>query len=128
MAMNIPPKSNTQVQQQAAEAAPVQPGVQAAAPAPEQVQQAPEQVQQAPEQNPAQAVEASPEKDQQIVEAVAQGLEDEEISAEDIMTAVLSETLGLTPRGAQSLFRLLMTDLVEDTAEQEQEVSPQEGM
>ena len=123
MAMNIPPEENPQVQQQSAEAAPVQPEVQAAAPAPEQVQQA-------PEQNPAQAVEASPEKDQQIVEAVAQGLEDEEISAEDIMTAVLSETLGLTPRGAQSLFRLLMTDLVEDTAEQEQEqeVPPQEGM
>ena len=123
MAMNIPPEENPQVQQQAAEAAPVQPEVQATAPAPEQVQQA-------PEQNPAQAVEASPEKDQQIVEAVAQGLEDEEISAEDIMTAVLSETLGLTPRGAQSLFRLLMTDLVEDTAEQEQEqeVPPQEGM
>ena len=116
MAMNIPPEENPQVQQQAAEAAP------------EQVQQAPEQVQQAPEQNPTQAVEASPEKDQQIVEAVAQGLEDEEITAEDIMTAVLSETLGLTPRGAQSLFRLLMTDLVEDTAEQEQEVPPQEGM
>ncbi len=116
MAMNIPPEENPQVQQQEAEAAPVQPEVQAAAPA--------------PEQNPAQAVEASPEKDQQIVEAVAQGLEDEEISAEDIMTAVLSETLGLTPRGAQSLFRLLMTDLVEDTAEQEQEqeVPPQEGM
>ena len=121
MAMNIPPEENPQVQQQATEAAPVQPEVQAAAPAPEQVQQA-------PEQNPAQAVEASPEKDQQIVEAVAQGLEDEEITAEDIMTAVLSETLGLTPRGAQSLFRLLMTDLVEDTAEQEQEVPPQEGM
>lgn len=126
MAMNIPPEENPQVQQQAAAAAPVQPEVQAAAPAPEQVQQAPV----TQEQNPAQAVEASPEKDQQIVEAVAQGLEDEEISAEDIMTAVLSETLGLTPRGAQSLFRLLMTDLVEDTAEQEQqqEVPPQEGM
>ena len=127
MAMNIPPEENPQVQQQQAAApAPVQPEVQAAAPAPEQVQQA-------PEQNPAQAVEASPEKDQQIVEAVAQGLEDEEISAEDIMTAVLSETLGLTPRGAQSLFRLLMTDLVEDETEQavpqqQQEVPPQEGM
>lgn len=125
MAMNIPPEENPQVQQQAAAPAPAQPEVQAAAPAPEQVQQA-------PEQNPTQAVEASPEKDQQIVEAVAQGLEDEEISAEDIMTAVLSETLGLTPRGAQSLFRLLMTDLVEDETEQEvpqqQEVPPQEGI
>lgn len=128
MAMNIPPEENPQVQQQAAAPAPAQPEVQAAAPAPEQVQQAPV----TPQQNPAQAVEASPEKDQQIVEAVAQGLEDEEISAEDIMTAVLSETLGLTPRGAQSLFRLLMTDLVEDETEQvvpqQQEVPPQEGM
>ena len=50
--------------------------------------------------------------DNQVIEAVAQGLEEDTISAEDIMVAVLSESLGLTPAGASSLFNLLMTDLM----------------
>lgn len=52
--------------------------------------------------------------DNQVIEAVAQGLAEDEISAEDIMVAVLSESLGLTPAGASSLFNLLMSDLMTD--------------
>lgn len=52
--------------------------------------------------------------DNQVIEAVAQGLAEDEISAEDIMVAVLSESLGLTPAGAASLFNLLMTELMSD--------------
>ena len=50
----------------------------------------------------------------QVIEEIAQGLAEDEISAEDIMVAVLSESLGLTPAGASSLFNLLMTDLMTD--------------
>lgn len=60
--------------------------------------------------------------DNQVIEAVAQGLADDEITAEDIMVAVLSESLGLTPAGAASLFNLLMSELMADeqpTAETE---------
>lgn len=60
--------------------------------------------------------------DNQVIEAVAQGLAEDEISAEDIMVAVLSESLGLTPAGAASLFNLLMSELMTDeqpTAETE---------
>ena len=52
--------------------------------------------------------------DNQVIEAVAQGLEEDAISAEDIMVAVLSESLGLTPAGASSLFNLLMSELMTD--------------
>lgn len=52
--------------------------------------------------------------DNQVIEAVAQGLEEDTISAEDIMVAVLSESLGLTPAGASSLFNLLMSELMTD--------------
>ena len=67
-------------------------------------------------------------KDQQVVDAVAQGLADEEITAEDIMTAVLSDALGISPQGAQSLFRLLMTELVDETQVPTDNVPPQEGV
>lgn len=63
-------------------------------------------------------------QEQQVINEVAQGLADEEITATDIMTAVLSDSLGLSPAGAQSLFQLLMSELVdevqEDTAPVEQ--------
>ena len=62
----------------------------------------------APEGQPTEAQE------QQVIEGVAQGLADDEITAEDIMTAVLSDSLGLSPNGARSLFQLLMQDLADD--------------
>lgn len=116
MSMNVPPEENPQAaaapaeQQPAApvEEAPVTP--EAAAPT---------------EQVPPEQVAA---KDQQVVDAVAQGLADEEITAEDIMTAVLSDALGISPQGAQSLFRLLMTELVDETQVPTDNVPPQEGV
>lgn len=114
MSMNVPPEDNQQV---AAEQ--TQPEV-AAAPTEQTV--APEAT---TEQVPPEQVEA---KDAQVVEAVAQGLADEEITAEDIMTAVLSDALGITPKGAQSLFRLLMSELVDEEQVAAEEVPPQEGV
>lgn len=114
MSMNVPPEDSQQVA-----AAQAQPEV-AAAPTEQTV--APEvQTEQVP---PEQAAA----NDQQVVEAVAQGLADEEITAEDIMTAVLSDALGITPRGAQSLFRLLMSELVDEEQPSAEEVPPQEGV
>lgn len=120
MSMNVPPEENPQVaaapteQQPAApvEEAPVTPETAAPEAAPPTEQVPPEQV---------------AANDQQVVEAVAQGLADEEITAEDIMTAVLSDALGISPQGAQSLFRLLMSELVEEEQAPE-DVPPQEGV
>ena len=116
MSMNVPPEENPQVAAAPAEQQP-------AAPA-EEAPVTPEAA--APtEQVPPEQVAA---KDQQVVEAVAQGLADEEITAEDIMTAVLSDALGISPQGAQSLFRLLMTELVDETQVPTDNVPPQEGV
>lgn len=108
MSMNVPPEENPQVAAALAEQQPAAP-----------VEEAPEA---AP---PAEQVAAN---DQQVVEAVAQGLADEEITAEDIMTAVLSDALGISPQGAQSLFRLLMTELTDETQAPTEDVPPQEGV
>ena len=117
MSMNVPPKQNPQTA-----AAPAQPEVAAAAAPVEETPVAPEAATPAEQIPPEQAAA----NDQQVVEAVAQGLADEEITAEDIMTAVLSDALGITPQGAQSLFRLLMSELVDE--EQATDVPPQEGV
>lgn len=118
MSMNVPPEENPQ-----AAAAPVQPEVAAAA-APVEQTAAPEAAAPTEQVPPEQAAA----KDQQVVEVVAQGLEDEEITAEDIMTAVLSDALGITPAGAQSLFRLLMSELVDEEQAPVEDVPPQEGV
>lgn len=115
MSMNVPPEGNQPTTPPVQPEAPVQP--EQTAP----VQSTPETV--APTE-PVQPEQTAPvdtatqeqvkANDAQVVEAVAQGLEDEEITAEDIMTAVLSDSLGISPAGAQSLFRLLMTELVDE--------------
>jgi len=120
--MNVPPEENPQA------AAPAVPeAAQAAAP----VEQAPEAAQ-VPQEGAEVAPAQTEQRDAQVISEVAQGLEDEEITAEDIMTAVLSETLGLSPRGAQSLFKLLMQDLVDEEATVDEtamtDVPPQEGV
>lgn len=116
MSMNVPPEENPQAAAAPAEQKPATP-VEEAPVTPEAT---------APtEQVPPEQVVA---KDQQVVDAVAQGLADEEITAEDIMTAVLSDALGISPQGAQSLFRLLMTELVDETQVPTGNVPPQEGV
>lgn len=117
MAMNVPPEENPQ-----APTAPAQPNV-AAAPT-EQPPVTPDTAAPAEQVPPEQAAA----NDQQVVEAVTQGLANEEITAEDIMTAVLSDALGITPQGAQSLFRLLMSELVEEEPTPADTVPPQEGV
>lgn len=117
MSMNVPPEENPQAATAPAEQQ------QPAAPV-EEAPVTPETIAQT-EQVPPEQVAA---KDQQVVDAVAQGLADEEITAEDIMTAVLSDALGISPQGAQSLFRLLMTELVDETQVPTDNVPPQEGV
>lgn len=125
MSMNIPPEGNQPATPPVQSEAPVQ-----SAPAPETVAPTepvtPEQT--APVDTT--TAEQVATNDAQVVEAVAQGLEDEEITAEDIMTAVLSDSLGISPAGAQSLFRLLMTELVDEEQTEEEPVAPptEEGM
>lgn len=106
------PQDNMNVQPASPEATSVQPEV---APAEQTtpVEQAP-----APEGQP---TEATQQQDMQVIEGVAQGLADDEITAEDIMVAVLSDSLGLSPNGARSLFQLLIQDLADDAQQQMQE-------
>lgn len=121
MSMNTPqqPQDNTPM-----EAAPVpQTEATPAAPAEQTVpveQTAPADTTQAP------ATEGQPTEaqEQQVIEGVAQGLADDEITAEDIMTAVLSDSLGLSPNGARSLFQLLMQDLADDAQEETDMMQP----
>lgn len=76
-------------------------------------------------QAPATEGQPTEAQEQQVIEGVAQGLADDEITAEDIMTAVLSDSLGLSPNGARSLFQLLMQDLADDaTAEADMTEQP----
>ena len=110
MSMNTPqqpqPQDNTSMEATAApqpEVAPAEQTVPVEQTAPADTTQAP-----ATEGQPTEAQE------QQVIEGVAQGLADDEITAEDIMTAVLSDSLGLSPNGARSLFQLLMQDLADD--------------
>ena len=117
MSMNTPqqpqPQDNTPM-----EATPApQPEVAPAAPV---EQTTPADTTQAP------ATEGQPTEaqEQQVIEGVAQGLADDEITAEDIMTAVLSDSLGLSPNGARSLFQLLMQDLADDAQEETDMTQP----
>lgn len=110
MSMNTPqqpqPQDNTSMEATPApqpEVAPAEQTVPVEQTAPADTTQAP-----ATEGQPTEAQE------QQVIEGVAQGLADDEITAEDIMTAVLSDSLGLSPNGARSLFQLLMQDLADD--------------
>lgn len=106
MAMNAPqPQDNMNAQPTPQDAAPA-PQVDAtpAAPVEQTTPTADAPVEQAP----------TVEQEQQVINEVAQGLADDEITAEDIMTAVLSDSLGLSPNGARSLFQLLMQDLADD--------------
>ena len=119
MAMNVPPEENPQPA-----AAPVQPEAATEVAPAEQTPVTPEATAPTDQVPPEQAAA----NDQQVVEAVAQGLADEEITAEDIMTAVLSDALGITPQGAQSLFRLLMSELVDEEQAPVEDVPPQEGV
>lgn len=64
----------------------------------------------------ADGTEAPAAQEGQVLDAVAEGLAAEEITAEDIIMAMLMDNFGLSSAGAQSLFNLLMTDLAQDAA------------
>lgn len=68
-------------------------------------------------------VEASAEtqqqaaQDAQVIDAVGQALATEEISAEDIITAMVADTFGLSVNGANALVNLLLQDAAQDLVE-----------
>lgn len=55
--------------------------------------------------------------DNTAIETVESALQEDEITAEDIMAAILTETLGVSDSAARSLFNLLLQDTVEEVAE-----------
>lgn len=59
--------------------------------------------------------------DTQVVETVAQGLANDEVTAEDIFVAMLSEQFGISPSSAVTLLQLLLQDMMEDATEVEEE-------
>lgn len=67
---------------------------------------------------PAQVDEVTQQQvDDAAIETVANALAEDEITAEDIMVAILTETLGVSPNAAQSLFNLLLQDTMTDVAD-----------
>ena len=103
----------------------VQPTTPEAAPAPQPTDAAPAAPVEPTAQQPTNEVpaEATQQQDMQVIDGVAQGLADDAITAEDIMVAVLSDSLGLSPNGARSLFQLLIQDLAEDAQAEAQDTS-----
>ena len=67
----------------------------------------------------AQAAGVTPEQqaqlDNQVVDTVATAIAEDRITARDIMTAVLSDSLGISPSASGSLIDLLMSDMFNDT-------------
>lgn len=59
--------------------------------------------------------------DTQVVETVAQGLANDEVTAEDIFVAMLSEQFGISPSSAVTLLQLLLQDMMDDATEVEEE-------
>ena len=96
MSMNVPPSDNNQ-DQTIIDNATVAPAQEVAA-----------------EQAPVANAEAQAAQEEQVIEGVAQGLAEDTITSEDIIMAMLMDNFGLSPQGAQSLFQLLMTDMVND--------------
>lgn len=111
MSMNVPPEDNTNVQPTVDTTQAAQPDVAVAPAAP--VEQA--EVAQIEDATP-QTTQEQVAQEQQAVDAIGQAIADEQISARDILTAVLSDTIGLSPAGANALIDILMTDLIGDEA------------
>lgn len=111
MSMNVPPEDNMNVQPTVDTAQAAQPEVPVAPAAP--VEQA--EVAQIEDATP-QTTQEQAAQEQQAVDAIGQAIADEQISARDILTAVLSDTIGLSPAGANALIDILMTDLIGDEA------------
>lgn len=109
MSMNVPPNEEPMVNQQ--------PVVDETSMT--DVQTPDETVQATPEQ-PAQVdAQAQEQQDAEVINAVGQAIADEQITATDIMTALLSDSFGLSPVGAQSLMQILLGELVDEVTPDE---------
>lgn len=113
MSMNVPPEDNTNVQPTVDTTQAAQPDVAVPQEVAAPVEQA--EVAQIEDATP-QTTQEQVAQEQQAVDAIGQAIADEQISARDILTAVLSDTIGLSPAGANALIDILMTDLIGDEA------------
>ena len=74
-------------------------------------------MQQAPVEANADTTQQQAAQDAQVIDAVGQALATEEISAEDIITAMVADTFGLSVNGANALVNLLLQDAAQDLVE-----------
>ena len=115
MSMNVPPNEEPMVNQQPVVDETSMTDVQT----PDETVVADETVQATPEQ-PAQVdAQAQEQQDAEVINAVGQAIADEQITATDIMTALLSDSFGLSPVGAQSLMQILLGELVDEATPDE---------
>ena len=116
MSMNLPPE---QQQQQAS--VPVDatqmPVDQQAATAPMDTSTIPVDSSAAPVDNTQTQAAPSPEQEAQVVEAVAEDLAEDIITAEDIMLAMISQTFGVSAQAAGALFNIFMQDMQQQQTE-----------
>lgn len=123
MSMNVPPEDLNQQ--------PVVDNTVAAQPDVAVPQEAAAPVEQAEVAQVEQAAPATPEEqqlqEQQAVQEIGQAIADEQISARDILRAVISDSIGLSPAGADSLIDIFMSDLINDeVAAQDAAVVPEQ--
>lgn len=114
MSMNVPPENNNEMMN---EQPPVEPTME----------------QPTMEQPTQQTQEAPTAEDAQVINQVAEGLAEDAINATDILAAVLSDSLGISPAGGYSLAGLLEQEILNE-AQADADVdmntmeSPQEPM
>lgn len=72
----------------------------------------------APADNTQTQAAPSPEQEAQVVEAVAEDLAADVITAEDIMLAMISSTFGVSAQAARALFNIFMQDMQDEVTEQ----------
>lgn len=101
MSMNLPPEQ----QQQASVP------IDATQMPVEQQAAAPVDVNAAPVDNTEMQAAPTPEQEAQVVEAVAEDLAADIITAEDIMLAMISQTFGVSAQAASALFNIFMQDM-----------------
>lgn len=115
MSMNVPPNEEPMTNQQPVVDETSITDVQT----PDETVVADETVQTTPEQAAQVDEQAQAQQDAEVINAVGQAIADEQITATDIMTALLSDSFGLSPVGAQSLMQILLGELVDEATPDE---------
>lgn len=115
MSMNVPPNEEQMANQQPVVDETSMTDVQT----PDETVVTDETVQTTPEQAAQVDAQAQEQQDAEVINAVGQAIADEQITATDIMTALLSDSFGLSPVGAQSLMQILLGELVDEATPDE---------